>query len=243
MDWFKFSYLVASWQENILRQNSSLSLSLYRSNILTNHDGLGHRCCVCHRHRCLKGFKKNTLSSFIFGHPSIHPSIPSSLTTPCMWWLINLNVLVFSFHPSYTHPQTAPYPPPQPCALWLISLTVFIQLPIPPLTPLHSLKRIISVISVSTSLLCILLSPLSFHLLFASKHFCPQTKPTVQSEITFYCLILLKNKSFLTHPSPNHNPSSYLVSYWKHSNRTLADTNQLMVLHCEVGAGDSSHYS
>lgn len=40
-----------------------------------------------------------------------------------------------------------------------------------------------------------------------------------------------------------HHPTAYLVSYWKQTKRTLANTNQLMVLHCEAAAEDSSHYS
>lgn len=73
-------------------------------------------------------------STFTYGYSSIHPSLPLSPSL-CVWWLINLNVLVLLPHPPHTRPPTAPYPPPQPCALWLIPLTVFLQLSIPPLTP------------------------------------------------------------------------------------------------------------
>lgn len=88
-----------------------------------------------------------------------------------------------------------------------------------PLTLLHFLQRIIRVISVPTSPLCILTSPLSFHLPFAPKHLSANSTCCAKGNRLFFSsLFLLKNLSlslfFATHfslsrsffsPSP-HNP-------------------------------------
>lgn len=125
-----------------------------------------------------------------------------------------------------------------------------------PLTLLHFLQHIIRVISVPTSPLCVLTSPLSFHLPFAPKHLSANSTCCAKgNRLFFFSLFLLKNiplffflkliSLFLAHFSLllPATPFSYLVSYWKQTKRTLADINQLMALHCEVAAGDSSHYS
>lgn len=98
-----------SSHSDIWRWRLSVCVAVCPSACLTN------RCRLCHgryvesgpaviratcQHSCLKGYKNNPPSHHFHHWLFIHPFFSFSFSIPCVWWLINLNVLTLLPVPS-----------------------------------------------------------------------------------------------------------------------------------------------
>lgn len=119
---------------------------------------------------------------------------------------------------------TVPYPTHWPLILWLIPLTIFLQIPLPSVTTLHSFQHFISVASVSTRLFRTLCN-LYISLLFVPKCFL--------SVCATFCAN--QNHSVLLLPICQIF-SCYFVFHCTCTEGTLANTNGLTGLHHNAGS-------